>query len=128
MIGDDLNNWWVVARDHLAILAAAERQFSIVVDERLSDDAGLAACDELLAATGEVLMWLDAHPCPDGQANAHLHSCIEGYKEVAVVMRSTVGAITEAEEAATLARVHAIHEQIKEEGRNLSQRMEELLA
>jgi hypothetical protein len=128
MTRDDLNGWWKVARDHVAILAAAERRFSVAVDERLSDDAGLAACDELLAATSEVLVWLDTHPCPDGQANADLHSYIEGYKEVAVVMRSAVGAMTEEEQTATLARVHAIHEQIKQNGRSLSTRIDELLA
>jgi hypothetical protein len=53
----------------------------------------------VLAATGDVLIWLEANPCPDGRPNADLHRCVQDHVEVAAAMRSALGKIIEEEGA-----------------------------
>ena len=104
----------------------AERRFAAVIDNRLGDIAGLAACDELTAATDAGVRALDSCPCPDQEAELLIEACLHAYSQVAQLMRDAVSASSENQDVA-IQKVAQLHGEVLRDSARLTERIEEIL-
>ena len=122
-----LKMWWNGGgRQILERVGQAERRFNVVVDNRLGDIAGLAACDELTVAIRSASELIDALPCPDDEAQDLILAVLGAYAQVAHLMSVAVAATGPDREAIT-ARVNLLRQRIVTTSTRLPARILEIL-
>jgi hypothetical protein len=126
-----LKMWWNSGGQQiLDRVGNAERRFNVVVDAHLGDVAGLAACDELAAATSSASDLIAAHPCPDDEAQGLITTVLSAYTQVAHLMGvavSATGPDRDRDREAIIARVNLLRQQIVTTSARLPARILEIL-